>query len=193
MRKSVVLATAVSAFVFTTAPATAATVIYDATINPGGAVTLKPAGPGAVSSKLGFSVSGTPGAFTATFRFSNPFNPAMATGSASFDFDPDVLTFTSGTFGPGSTFAIAAPGSGSAITVSLANLAGGAQTLTLNGNFAAGGNNFADIGGSLNLVGGLVPEPATWALFILGFGAIGGALRRRAGAVRVSKAKLNFA
>lgn len=26
--------------------------------------------------------------------------------------------------------------------------------------------------------GGLVPEPATWALFILGFGAVGGALRR---------------
>ncbi len=29
-----------------------------------------------------------------------------------------------------------------------------------------------------------VPEPATWALMILGFGAIGGALRRQAGATR---------
>lgn len=194
MRNRVLLlATAVAAIAVSAAPATAATVIYDATINPGGNVILKPAGPGAVSSKLGFSVSGTPGAFTATFNFLNPFTSAVATGSASFDFDPDVLTFTSGSFGPGSTFAIAAPGTGSAITVSLANLAAGPQTLTLNGNFAAGGNSFADIGGSLNLVGGLVPEPTTWALFILGFGAIGGALRRRSGAVRVSKAKLHFA
>ena len=192
MKTSILLKTAVVASVALSAPATAATVIYDATINPGGTVTLKPAGPGAVSSKLGFSVSGTPGAFTATFNFINPFNPAVATGSASFDFDPDVLTFTSGSFGPGSTFAIAAPGTGTAITVSLANLVAGPQTLTLNGNFAAGGNNFADIGGSLNLVG-VVPEPATWALFILGFGAIGATLRRRSSAVRVSKAKLHFA
>lgn len=183
---------AVAAAVFAAAPATAATVIYDATINPGGAVTLKPAGPGAVSSKLGFSVSGTPGAFTATFTFTNPFSPAAATGSASFDFDPDVLVFTSGSFGPGSTFAIAAPGTGSAITVSRANLPGGAQTLTLNGTFVAGGNNFADIGGSLNLVG-VVPEPATWALFILGFGAIGHTMRRRSSKVRIGKASLNFA
>lgn len=29
-----------------------------------------------------------------------------------------------------------------------------------------------------------VPEPATWALMIIGFGAIGGALRRQAGAKR---------
>jgi hypothetical protein len=183
---------AVAAAVFTAAPATAATVIYDATINPGGSVTLKPAGAGAVSSKLGFSVSGTPGVFTATFTFNNPFSPAAATGSASFDFDPDVLVFTSGSFGPGSTFALAAPGTGSAITVSLANLSGGPQTLTLNGAFIAGGNNFADIGGSLNLVG-VVPEPATWALFILGFGAIGHTMRRRSNKVRVAKASLNFA
>jgi hypothetical protein len=29
-----------------------------------------------------------------------------------------------------------------------------------------------------------VPEPATWALMILGFGAIGGAMRRRTAAAR---------
>ena len=40
---------------------------------------------------------------------------------------------------------------------------------------------------------GIVPEPATWALFILGFGVIGATLRRRSGAVRVSKAQLHFA
>lgn len=179
-------------------PASAATVTYDALLNPGGNVTLKPQGPGAVGSKLGFDVQGTSGAFTATFTFNNPFNPAAATGSASFDFDPDQVVFTSGSFGAGSTFSIGLPGSGSAITVSLGDLAGGPQTLTLNGNFtniprADGGNGFASIGGSLNLVGGAVPEPTTWALFILGFGAIGYTMRRRSSQVRVAKASLNFA
>lgn len=46
---------------------------------------------------------------------------------------------------------------------------------------------------SFTAASGAIPEPATWALFILGFGAIGGALRRRSSAVRVSKAKLHFA
>lgn len=46
---------------------------------------------------------------------------------------------------------------------------------------------------SFAAVSSAVPEPATWALFILGFGAIGTTLRRRSGAVRVSKAKLQFA
>lgn len=33
--------------------------------------------------------------------------------------------------------------------------------------------------GNLSLVAGVIPEPATWALMILGFGAVGGAMRRR--------------
>jgi hypothetical protein len=188
---------AAAAVAFAAAPASAATVAYGA-INPGGNVTLTPAGPGAVSSAISFDVSGTAGSFTATFNFVNPFNPAAATGSASFDFDPDVVQFTSGTFGPGSTFSLASPGTGSAITVQFVNMAAGPQTLTLMGNFnpnglPAGGNAFARVGGSLNLTGGAVPEPATWALFILGFGAMGHAMRRRSSKVRIAKASLNFA
>ena len=33
---------------------------------------------------------------------------------------------------------------------------------------------------------GVVPEPATWALLILGFGALGGALRRRGASLRLA-------
>lgn len=51
-------------------------------------------------------------------------------------------------------------------------------------NASAGSTFF--VGGVLNGTGGAVPEPATWALLILGFGAIGGAMRRSKQAVRVS-------
>lgn len=38
-----------------------------------------------------------------------------------------------------------------------------------------------------------VPEPTTWALLILGFGAVGYSMRRRTSQVRNAKAKLHFA
>jgi hypothetical protein len=173
-------------------PASAAT-----TVTGGGAVTLTPAGPGAVSSPISFDVSGT-GAFTVTFTFTNPFNPAAANGSASFNFDPDLLVFTGGNFSGGGVFAIGGTGTGSSIQVDRLALAGGPQWLTLSGTLnplatPGGGNNFARIGGSITLTGAAIPEPATWALFILGFGAIGHTMRRRSSKVRVAKASLNFA
>ena len=77
-----------------------------------------------------------------------------------------------------------------------AGVAPGIFTLTLVGNATVDNGtppSFPSIGGTASFTAAVVPEPATWALFILGFGAIGSALRRRSGAVRVSKAKLNFA
>lgn len=55
-------------------------------------------------------------------------------------------------------------------------------------NGSAGGN-FA-FGGSMNIpnIGPDVPEPDVWALLILGFGAVGGAMRRRG--AKVGKAAL---
>lgn len=41
------------------------------------------------------------------------------------------------------------------------------------------------LGGNFNLVEAAVPEPATWAIMVLGFGLLGATMRRRAGAVRV--------
>lgn len=179
------------------APAYAATVVYGS-INPGGVVTLAPAGPGAVSSSLSFDVQGD-GAFTATFSFTNPFTSANTGGSAVFNFDPDVLTFTGGNISGGGLVTTVNGPAGSSIQVDRLALAQGPQTLTFTGTLApasaTGGNGFARVGGQLTLteVAGVVPEPATWALFILGFGAIGGALRRRASQIRVSKATLHFA
>ena len=180
----------------------AATTVCGA-INPGGpvcAVNLTPAGPGAVASPFSFDVTGT-GNFSVTFSFTNPFDAAKANASASFDFDPDVLTFThadfSGTNGTMTT--THSTGLGSSVQVDLASLGGGLRYLNLFGTMNPnatpnGGNNFARVGGSLTLtnIASAAPEPTTWALFILGFGAIGATLRRRSSAVRVSKAKLNF-
>lgn len=198
MRKSIfALATALAVVAV---PASAATVVTYGAINPSGAVTLTPAGPGAVASPISFDVSGT-GDFTAVFSFTNPFTTARANGSASFNFDPDVLLFTGGTFSNGGSFAVGGVGGiGSSIQVDSFGMPAGPQTLTLQGRLNPlatpdGGNNFARVGGSITLtaVAAAVPEPATWALFILGFGAVGATLRRRSGAVRVGKAKLHFA
>lgn len=62
---------------------------------------------------------------------------------------------------------------GSIITSTVAGL----QTLTING--VSGGN--ASYSGTVNFIpaAGGVPEPATWGMLILGFGAIGAAMRRR--------------
>lgn len=70
----------------------------------------------------------------------------------------------------------------------------GLNTFTLNGTLnAPAGDGTGGFGGDVSFTLGVVPEPATWALFILGFGTIGGALRRRNSQIRVTKAKLHFA
>lgn len=203
--KSLALVTALASALVAIAPAQAATVVTYGPTNPGtvvGAVTLTPAGPGAVASPISFDVSGT-GDFSATFSFTNPFSEARANGSASFNFDPDLLNFTRADFSGTNASLVTvgnANGLGSSIQVDLANLGPGLRYLnlvgTLNPNFTpTGGNDFARVAGSLTLtqISGAIPEPATWALFILGFGTIGASLRRRSGAVRMSKAKLHFA
>ena len=96
-------------------------------------------------------------------------------------------------------------------------LANGAQNVTVASGFQAGVNTllfivndtgngiFGDlVGGSNGTAGptsyqfngtitydlsGGVPEPATWALLILGFGAVGGAMRRRSSTIAVSFAR----
>ena len=51
----------------------------------------------------------------------------------------------------------------------------GQYTLTINGN----NSNTGSLGGSVTITEAAVPEPATWALMLIGFGAVGWQLRRR--------------
>jgi hypothetical protein len=79
--------------------------------------------------------------------------------------------------------------------LSMQTISAGSHTFQLNGFLnPPSGEGTGSLGGSVSFaLAAAVPEPATWALFILGFGAIGATLRRRSGAVRVRKAELNFA
>ncbi|WP_133365026.1 PEPxxWA-CTERM sorting domain-containing protein [Qipengyuania sediminis] len=194
MFKHAFLAAGAAAALFAV-PGSAATVVFPGTSpSPAGVITLNPAGPNEVSGFLGFDVVGT-GEFFATLTFINPFANATAGGSAVFNFDGDVITFTGGDISGAGTASTSQSALGSSIQVDRVNLAAGSQTFNIRGTLnPSGGNGFARVGGQLSLQATqAIPEPGTWALFILGFGAIGGALRRRTGAVRVSKAKLHFA
>jgi hypothetical protein len=55
---------------------------------------------------------------------------------------------------------------------------GGNNTITVKGSIGAGGNGAYT--GTLSFANNAVPEPGTWAMMLLGFGAVGFAMRRRA-------------
>lgn len=195
MFKYTALAAAAAAAIAVAAPASAATVqcLNPNNGNPTPAcnINLTPAGANAVAGNLGFDVTGTAGAFSVTYNFNNPFNPAGAAGSAVFNFDGDSITFTGGSISGGGTFTVTNTANGSSVLVNRNGLASGAQTITFNGTFNPAGNGLARVGGQLNLTA--VPEPSTWAMFILGFGALGFAMRRRNAKVTSAKAALRFA
>lgn len=92
---------------------------------------------------------------------------------------PTSLKFNSVTFNNGiSTFVvpITALGSGAAATLSnIPIFSGNFNTLSV--NWTATGN--ASYGGNLTFIPGGIPEPMTWAMMIIGFAAIGFAMRRR--------------
>lgn len=65
----------------------------------------------------------------------------------------------------------------------------GNDQLIIGARFASGQPSFEFDNIGINAV----PEPSTWALLILGFGAVGHTMRRRNTKVRIGRASLNFA
>lgn len=61
-------------------------------------------------------------------------------------------------------------------TLDATAIAAGTHFIHIVGSWGDTGGSYA---GTLNFAPNAVPEPATWGLMILGFGALGGALRRR--------------
>lgn len=92
-----------------------------------------------------------------------------------FLFAPGVTSFTLSGIAPGIDFA--SPGFSTAFPAYL-EWTGAASALTITPTFPAG-TVFPPPGGG----GGAIPEPDTWALFIIGFGVIGVTARRRRAAL----------
>ena len=122
-------------------------------------------------------VTAAPCAFTRTFTFTGasvaPFNAAGMTitsgpansGMANIDFTSVSLN--------GVLFTPVTTGIFEFQTLNTIGLLAGINTILVNGT--TGGN--ASFAGNINLTA--VPEPGTWALMLVGFGAVGYAMRRR--------------
>jgi len=133
---------------------------------------------GSTPTQAGFP-NGT-GTFTFTDEFFFDFN-ANGVGSGSVtnnivrlgSFATDI-NFTSITFnGAAGTF----ENVGGTSTASFTNvpLTGGRQTLVISGSSTGG----ASYSGEVSVLANAVPEPATWALMLMGFGLVGTSLRGR--------------
>lgn len=89
------------------------------------------------------------------------------------------LVFNSVTFNNGvSTFVVPISALGLGSAASLSNIpiySGNVNTLSV--DYTATGN--ASYGGQLTFIPGGIPEPGTWAMMLIGFAAVGFALRRR--------------
>lgn len=127
-------------------------------------------------------VTGTPGAFSQTFSFLAPVGYMLQsaditsnyTGSnkkANIDFTSVLLN--------GVAFNIISTGQSEFRSIFDRPLLAGWNTITVSGN-AGVGAKLADAAftGTLSF-GNAVPEPATWALMLLGIGGIGAGMRRR--------------
>lgn len=198
--KPMLFALAAASAIAVAAPATAATVVYTTGSNVD--LTYRPITDdwdGAFRFRVVNTLPGDPnGDFTANFTFTSPF---VGRGSAQAgsvivrgDLGSDVDFFAlmiNGT--SGGVF----NGAASSAFVIDAPVTTGINTLTITGRLNPGGDRTGDglVTGSVTIaaVAAVVPEPATWGLFILGFGAIGASLRRRSSQTRVTKAKLHFA
>lgn len=135
--------------------------------------------------------TGADGGFTLTFgntgittpTFNDVFNFTLPTGTADFvvtstqSADSQNITWTSVNFNGAEFDPVVVGKNQFRLLNGVSVTAGGAQSLVLNGS--SGGN--ASYSGVITFapVTGGVPEPATWALMIGGFGGAGVMLRRR--------------
>ena len=182
------------------APASAATVVYSTGTNI--VVTYRPMTDdydGAFRFRVMNTTPGDPnGDFTAEFTFLSPIDGlgsaiasnVIVNGNLGSDIDFYSVNLN------GFAGVVENLGAASMAFRVDAPVAPGLNTLTFTGRLNPDGDRVGDglVTGSLTLAAaGMVPEPATWGLFILGFGAIGGTLRRRNASIRQVRAKLSFA
>ena len=143
-------------------------------------------GPDTVGSQttIGFTESGLDNpTFTEWLTFTNDlagvYSLTLNSSSVGIDFTSAILT---GTGGPYELMEEFDNGIAEFWNLSSLSLAAGTYQLTINGNKSSTGS----LGGTVTIntavpdpQNTVVPEPATWAMMLLGFGAAGYAMRRR--------------
>ncbi|MCH8615719.1 FxDxF family PEP-CTERM protein [Sphingomonas sp. SM33] len=146
--------------------------------------------PGGNSFTFGYSDSGLTDPFTETLTFMNTLAGIYSFhvgSSTSIDGGPNDVDFSSILLtGTGITDPVSIPQNFSStmdndlienFDLAGLNLGVGTFTLTIQGSTGVNGS----FGGNVSFVQAAVPEPSTWAMMLVGFGAIGFAMRRRRG------------
>ncbi len=169
--KALMVGSAIVAMAAVAAPASAATTL---TLSPGPGGTLTGS----------FSESGiAAGIQTFVYNFTLPSN-GMTSGSISTSFSSAAndYNFTTVTLN-GTPFTLSPTGQFEFGSIILSTMTG-VQTLSVAG-LSFGNGSF---GGQITFtpMAAAVPEPATWALMLTGFGIVGGAMRRRKQSVRTA-------
>ena len=111
------------------------------------------------------------------------FQDGANTDAADFTDTQLIITDNSVSGGASSTYTFTSltPGAFAGLTLVGSNFAGGftygliGDTITVNFDGFESGGQFQTV---FSVAAGSVPEPATWAMMLLGFGAVGGTLRR---------------
>lgn len=173
------------------APAHAATVIYSSGTNVG-LIEQDGIYSGAFEANVVEDATFDPN-FTANFTFTTPFSGNAIASAISIALNAmSNINFSSIAIN-GTTGSVVNGVVDTAFTDAVL-VPGGINTLTLTGllNPPSGMGN-AGFGGNVTFAAAAVPEPATWAMFILGFGVMGFGLRRRNAQVSAVNARLTFA
>lgn len=110
--------------------------------------------------------------FTKTYTFNFP-TAGIGAGSATASLVGGANTIFKSVTLNGAAFGLSAGNTQALLTSALVNA--GVNTLQINFDII----DVAAVAGFQGDVSAAVPEPATWGLMILGFGLVGGALRRR--------------
>ncbi len=149
-------------------------------------ITLSPPAPDGSISGTYQSTSIAAGAFTNIFNFSFPENGiANATVSSIFSVaENNNVDFTSVSLN-GVEYEVGTTGNVEFRFIRGLDVVAGLQTIVVNG---ISGGNGAYAGTIAFAPMAPIPEPAAWAMMLTGMGFIGGALRRRKTAVRVTYA-----